>query len=245
MDLGLEGKRALVMGASQGLGYAIAEGLVKEGAIVTICSRSEERLAKAAKTMGAQHVLALDLNAPGAGRLAVQTASQMMGGVDILITNTGVPPKGSFLTLTADQWQEGFQSLWLSAVESIQTAVPGMQKSKFGRILLVTSAAAKEPMPGFTVSNGLRAGLLGLTKTISNEIASHGITINALLPGYTRTERLKELDIPEDKITANIPAGRLGEPQELAALATFLSSERAGYITGQAIAVDGGYLRGI
>lgn len=245
MDLGLKGKRALVLGASQGLGYAIAEELVQEGAIVTICSRSEERLAKAAKQMGAQHILAMDLNRPGAGKRAIEAAEKLMGGVDVLVTNTGGPPKGSFLTLTPEQWQEGFQSLWMGAVDAIQAAVPGMQKNRFGRILLVTSAAAKEPMAGLTISNGLRAGLLGLTKTISNEIASSGITINALLPGYTRTERLKELNIPEEKITAHIPAARLGEPREFAALATFLASDRAGYITGQAIAVDGGYLRGI
>jgi 3-oxoacyl-[acyl-carrier protein] reductase len=120
-----------------------------------------------------------------------------------------------------------------------------MQERKWGRILLVTSAAAREPMAGLTISNGLRAGLLGLTKSISNEVAGFGVTINALLPGYTRTERLIELNIPEEKITQHIPAGRLGEPEEFAALATFLASERAGYISGQMIAVDGGYLKGI
>ena len=245
MDLGLKGKRALVMGASQGLGYAIAEALVKEGATVTICSRSEERLATAAKKMGAQHILAADLTPPGASKSTVEKALKMMGGIDILVTNTGGPPKGPFLTLTPAQWQEGFQSLWMSAVEAIQAALPEMQKQRHGRILLVTSAAAREPMPALTISNGLRAGLLGLTKTISNEVAGYGVTINALLPGYTRTERLKELNIPEEKITPAIPAGRLGEPEEFAACAAFLAGDRAAYITGQAIAVDGGYLRGI
>lgn len=243
MDLGLKGKRALVMGASAGLGYAIADTLVKEGATVTICSRSEERLAAAAKKMGAQHIIAADLTPAGSSQRVVEKARQLMGGVDILVTNTGGPPKGPFLSLTAAQWQEGFQSLWMGAVEAIQAALPDMQKQKHGRILLVTSISAREAMTHMAVSNGMRAGLLGLTKTISNEVAASGVTINALLPGYTRTERLQELNIPEEKITAQIPAARLGEPHELGACAAFLASDRAGYITGQAIAVDGGYLR--
>ena len=120
-----------------------------------------------------------------------------------------------------------------------------MVKEKWGRILLITSVAAKEPMASLTVSNGLRAGLLGLTKTISQEYAAHGVTINAILPGYTGTERLKELGLPEEKMTSQIPARRLGRPEELGALTAFLASERASYITGQAIAIDGGYLHGI
>lgn len=245
MELGLKGKRALVMGSSSGLGHAIAQELAKEGAIVTICSRSEERLRKALPETGARHYVACDLSHTGAGRDAVRAASEKMGGIDILVTNAGGPPKGAFMELNSKQWAEGFQSLWMGAVEAIQEAVLHMQKNHWGRILLVTSAAAREPMPGLTISNGLRAGLLGLTKSVSNEIASLGITINALLPGYTRTERLKELNIPEEKITAFIPAKRLGEPEEFAALAAFLASERAAYISGQMIAVDGGYLKGI
>jgi 3-oxoacyl-[acyl-carrier protein] reductase len=245
MDFGLKGKRALVMGASTGLGYAIAQELVREGATVAICSSNEERIHKAARAMNAAHALVCDLSMPGAGKDLVERAIAQMGGVDILVANTGGPPKGSFLSLTPELWQQGFQGLWMSAVESMQAAVPGMQERKWGRILLVTSAAAREPMNGLTISNGLRAGLLGLTKSISNEIAGNGITINALLPGYTRTERLKQLNIPEETITQHIPAKRLGEPEEFAALATFLASERAGYISGQMIAVDGGWMKGI
>jgi len=133
----------------------------------------------------------------------------------------------------------------LSATESIVAALPGMKERRWGRILLVTSFAAREPMPHLTFSNGLRAGLLGLTKTVSNEIAGFGVTINCLLPGYTDTERLRELKIPADKITAQIPAGRLGRPEEFGALAAFLASEPAAYITGQAVACDGGALRSI
>jgi 3-oxoacyl-[acyl-carrier protein] reductase len=125
------------------------------------------------------------------------------------------------------------------------SVLPEMRQRQWGRILLVSSAAAREPMPQLNISNGLRAGLLGLTKSVSNEIAQHGITINCLLPGFTDTERLQELKIPKEKITSQIPAGRIGKPEELAALAAFLASEQAAYITGQAIACDGGYLRSI
>jgi len=245
MDLRIKGKRALVQGASQGLGRAIAEALIREGAQVAICSRDEGRITKAAREMGAAAGIAADLSRPGAGTALIQQVERQLGGLDILVTNTGGPPKGPFEELTPAQWQEGFQSLWLSATDSIRAALPGMRQRKWGRILLVTSAAAREPMAGLNISNGLRAGLLGLTKSISNEVARDGITINALLPGYTDTERLQELNIPTDKITSQIPAGRLGKPEELAALAAFLASEPAAYVTGQAIACDGGYLRSI
>lgn len=244
MDLGLKGKRALVMGASSGLGYAIAKELAQEGARVCLCSRSETRLKKAADEIGAEAFVTFDLSVPGAGREAVEKAIAKLGGLDILVTNAGGPPKGAFVTLTSEQWQQGFQSLWLGATDAIQAAILEFQKRRWGRILLVTSTAAKEPISGLTISNGLRAGLLGLTKSISQEVGRMGITINALLPGYTATERLKELKINEEKILAEIPVGRLGEPEELGALATFLASEKAAYITGQMIAVDGGALRG-
>jgi 3-oxoacyl-[acyl-carrier protein] reductase len=244
MDLGLRGRRALVLGASSGLGYAIAEQLVKEGARVAICSRDETRIRDAARRMGAELALPADLTKPGATKALVEKAVASLGGVDILVTNTGGPPKGSIEKLTAEQWQEGFQSLWMSVVEGLQAALPGMKERHWGRILLVTSVAAREAMPLLTISNGLRAGLMGLVKTVSNEVAEHGITINGVLPGYHATERLKELGVPEDKITSAIPARRLGKPEELGALAAFLASEQAGYITGQSIVADGGWMRG-
>lgn len=245
MELGLKGKIALVQGGSQGLGRAVAEALCKEGARVVLASRNENQLKKTANEIGAEWIVPCDLSKPQQGAQSVQKTIAQLGGIDILVTNTGGPPKGPFETITPEMWASGFQSLWLSATDSIQAALPTFQKKKWGRILLITSAAAREPMAGLTVSNGLRAGLLGLTKSISNEIAVHGVTINALLPGYTRTERLMELGIAEEKITSLIPARRLGEPEELGALAAFLASERAAYITGQAIACDGGYLRSI
>jgi 3-oxoacyl-[acyl-carrier protein] reductase len=244
MDLGLKGRRALVMGASSGLGYAIAEQLVKEGARVAICSRSDERIREAAKQMGAALAVAADLTKPGATKALVEKVVAELGGVDVLVANTGGPPKGSIEKLSAEQWQEGFQSLWMSVVEGLQAALPGMKERRWGRIVLVTSVAAREAMPLLTISNGLRAGLMGLVKTVSNEVAEHGITINGVQPGYHATERLRELGVPEDKITSAIPARRLGKPEELGALVTFLASEQAAYVTGQSIAIDGGWMRG-
>lgn len=233
------------MGASMGLGRAIAHALSKEGAEVAICARGEEKLKKAAADIGARLAVPIDLSAPGAGRKLVEEVTAKLGGVDILVTNTGGPPAGKFIDITPEQWSTGFQGLWMSAVDAMRAALPGMQSRKWGRILLVTSIAAKEPLGGLTVSNGLRAGLLGLTKSISHEIAADGVTINALLPGYTKTERLEELGVSDEKIIAQVPARRLGRPDELAALTAFLASEHAGYITGQAISVDGGYLKGL
>jgi 3-oxoacyl-[acyl-carrier protein] reductase len=245
MDLKLKGKRALVQGSSTGLGRAIAEALAKEGADVIVSSRGGARLEQTAREIGAKLALASDMSKPGAGAALVAEAEKRLGSIDILVVNTGGPPKGPFIELTTQQWTEGFQSLWLGATESIRAVLPSMKEKRFGRILLVTSASAREAMPLLSVSNGLRAGLLGLTKTVSNEFAQYGITINSLLPGFTDTERLRELNIPADKITAQIPAGRIGKPEELGALAAFLAGEQAAYITGQAIACDGGYLKSI
>lgn len=245
MDLNIKGKRALVMGASSGLGRAIAQALVGEGARVAICARGEARLQEAAEAMGAALAVPCDLSQPGSAEALVRQVIEALGGIDILVTNTGGPPTGDFASLSAEQWQAGFSGLWMSAVEAIRASLPGMQARRWGRILLVTSVAAKEPLAGLTVSNALRAGLLGLTKSLSREVAAEGITVNALMPGYTKTERLAELRIPEEQLTNQIPAGRLGRPEEFGALAAFLASDQAGYMTGQAIACDGGYLRSI
>lgn len=244
MDLELEGRRALVMGASSGLGYAVAEQLVKEGARVAVCSRDEGRIREAARKLGAELAVPADLTKAGATKALVERAIEGLGGVDVLVVNTGGPPKGPIEQLTAEQWHEGFQSLWMSAVEGIQAALPGMKERRWGRILLVTSLAAREPMAGLGISNGLRAGLMGLVKTVSNEVAEHGITINGVQPGYHATDRLKALGVSEEKMAAEIPARRLGRPEEFGALVTFLASERAAYITGQSIVIDGGSMRG-
>ncbi|WP_413287943.1 SDR family oxidoreductase [Bdellovibrio sp. HCB337] len=244
MDLQLKNKKVLVMGASTGIGRSIAEVLVQEGAEVAICSRSLDKLQKTAKEIGAKHVFTCDLTKAGEGKSVVEKAIKEMGGVDILVTNTGGPNKGNFADVSDSQWQEDFQSLWMSVVESLKAALPKMKENNYGRVLLVTSLAAKEPLNGLTTSNGLRAGLAGLSKSIANEYAPFGITINLLLPGYTATDRLKELKLTDERIKQMVPAGRLGDPRELADLAAFLASPRAGYITGQSILIDGGVTRG-
>lgn len=244
MELNLKGKKALVMGSSTGLGRAIAESLIKEGTEVCLSSRGEKNLIKTMQEIKAHHYETCDFSLKGSSKDLIKKVLKKMGKIDILVTNTGGPKKGNFLDVSDEQWMEDFQSLWMSPVEAMKAVLPSMKENNFGRILMVTSLAAKEPLEGLTTSNGLRAGLSGLSKSIVNEYSAYGITINLLLPGYTNTDRLKALNLSDEKIKAMIPAGRLGDPKELAAIATFLSSEKAAYITGQSIAVDGGALRG-
>lgn len=244
MDLQLNGKRVLVMGSSTGLGRAVAESFIAEGASVVLNSRSDDKLQGVVRELKAHSGIAADLSKAGEAARLIKAATAALGGLDILVTNTGGPQKGGFMQVSAEQWHSDFQSLWMSVVESLQLVLPEMKKQKFGRILMITSLAAKEPLAALTTSNGLRAGLAGLAKSIANEVAADGITLNLLLPGYTNTDRMKELNLSEERVKQLIPAGRLGDPRELADMACFLASPRAGYITGQSIAVDGGALKG-
>lgn len=250
MQLGLDGKKALVFGSSGGIGRAVVESLLKESTHVVVNSRNSDRVQSAVsefqKTYNTKNVfgVAADLSVKNEAGRAVVEAQRLLSGLDILVVNTGGPAKGNFEDISTEQWMLDYQNLWISFVDAVKAALPEMKKNKYGRILLVTSLAAREPLKGLTTSNGLRAGLSGLCKSLSNEVASFGITVNVLLPGYTNTDRLKELKLSEDTVKTLVPMGRLGHPQELADLVTFLASERAGYITGQCIAVDGGALRG-
>ncbi len=244
MNLQLNGKKALVLGSSTGLGRAVAESLIAEGVEVCIVSRSLENISKTAKEIGATHFETADLSHKGETAKLVERVIAKMGQIDILVTNTGGPKKNNFLDVSVEQWQEDFQALWMSPIEAMKALLPSMKEQNFGRILMITSVAAKEPLIGLTTSNGFRAGLSGLAKTIVNEYAAFGITVNLLLPGYTNTDRLKALNLSEQKVKEMVPAGRLGYPHELADLATFLASEKGAYINGQSIAVDGGVLRG-
>ena len=241
MDFGLSGKSALVMGASKGLGFAVARELAAEGANIAICARDEARLQKATEALGATALVG-DLRQPQEGRRLVERAVEALGAVDILVVNTGGPPTMPFESISSDDWRSAFDGLFMSATDAIGAAIPGMRERGWGRILLVTSIAAREPINNFTISNALRAGLHGLTKTLSREFAASGITVNALMPGYTMTERLAEAKLDLQKVAGMIPMGRIGQPEEFAALAAFLASSRAGYITGQAVACDGGAL---
>ena len=244
MDLGLETKRALVTGASKGLGKAVAGALRIEGAAVAICARDAGRVAAVAKDIGAVGLVG-DLSIPGAAANIARQAIEKLGGVDILVVNTGGPPAGTFETTADEAWRRAFENLWMSTVDLIRGCLPGMRERRFGRIMIVTSMTAREPLAKLMISNALRPGIHGLVNALSREVAGDGITVNAIMPGYTLTERLRDIGIDEEKIAAQIPAGRLGRPEEFAALATFLASEQAGYICGQAIACDGGYLHAI
>ncbi len=244
MNLGLENKRALVTGASKGLGKAVASALRAEGAVVAICSRSPERIEAAAKDIGAVGLTG-DLSIAGAAADVVRQAIDRLGGIDVLVVNTGGPPAGAFDAVTDTAWRNAFESLWMSAVDLIRACLPGMRDRRWGRIVIVTSMSAREPLPGLMISNAFRPGLHGLVNALSREIAGDGVTINAIMPGFTLTERLREVGIDDKQMASQIPAGRMGRPEEFAALAAFLASERAAYICGQAIACDGGFLRSI
>jgi 3-oxoacyl-[acyl-carrier protein] reductase len=245
MELKLGDRRALVLGSSSGIGKAVAKVLADEGARVTLCSRSRERLIRAQEETGAASFVVADLGEPGAGRFAVEEAIAAAGGLDILVTNTGGPPQGRFEELQPGDWQKAHAGLWMSTVESMQAALPAMKREGRGRIVLITSVAAKEPVAGLTLSNAYRAGLLGMMNSLSKEAAPQGTTVNSILPGYTRTERLLELGLDLEALAGSIPARRLGEPEEIGKLAAFLCSDAAAYINGQAIACDGGVLQGL
>jgi 3-oxoacyl-[acyl-carrier protein] reductase len=232
------------MGGSRGLGRATAAGLKQEGAAVAICARDVPTLNATAAALGVEALVA-DLSVDGAGQKVVADARQRLGGLDILVVNTGGPSPGNFDALTDQDWRTGWDSLWMSTVQSIREALGPMRAQKWGRIVVITSTTAREPIPNLMLSNALRAGLHNLINALSKDVAADGITVNALMPGYIATDRLRSLALDENALSATIPARRIGRPEEFAAAAVFLASEAASYINGQAIAVDGGRLNGI
>jgi len=244
MDLGIAGKRALVTGSSKGLGKAVAAALAAEGVRVAICSRNAETAAKTAAELKAEAFPA-DLSAAGAVEKLIADVTEKFGGIDILVSNTGGPPPTGFDDTSDEQWRAGFEGLFMSTVKLIRLCLPGMRARKWGRIMTVTSVTAREPLDGLTISNAIRPGLHGLLNSLSREVGKDGITVNALMPGSTLTDRLKDFPFDPEEIDRTIPARRLGKPEDFGAVAAFLASEQAGYINGEAIAVDGGMLRSI
>jgi 3-oxoacyl-[acyl-carrier protein] reductase len=261
VNLGLEGKVALVCGSSRGLGRAVADELAAEGASVALCARDAERLDLAAgeieRTGAAVLAVPADLAVAGEPTRVVESCLERFGRLDILVANGGGPPAGTFETLRPADWDHATALLLKSTIELTASALPAMKARGWGRILAVTSIAAKQPVENLMLSNSLRAAVTGFAATLAREVARDGITVNTILPGYTNTERVTELNEAnarregvdpaeiQARLEAEIPLGRLAEPREFAALAAFLVSERAGYITGGAFAADGGWLRGL
>lgn len=262
MDLGLKNRVALVAAASRGLGRAVAEELAAEGASLLLCARDSRTLSETAAAIAETsgiHVLAVpaDVTLVSDIKRTVKAGLERFGRIDILVTNAGGPPAGKFEQLTRAQWEDAIQLTLFSAIELTRQVLPGMKERRWGRILNITSIAVKQPVENLLLSNSLRAGLTGFARTLANEVAADGITVNNILPGYTRTERLEELAqmmAEKQGISAaefrgrwekEIPMGRLGEPREFAALAAFLVSERASYITGTSIQVDGGWIKSL
>jgi 3-oxoacyl-[acyl-carrier protein] reductase len=243
LNLGLEGRVALVGGASRGLGRAVAEELAAEGASVALCARESESLRGAAAALGAL-ALPADLAAEGEGKRVVDACAEHFGRLDILVANAGGPPAGGFETFGPEDWRRATALVLESTIELATAAVPYMRRGGYGRILCVTSITQRRPVDNLLLSNALRPAVAGFAHSLAREVAQDGITVNAILPGYTRTERMVELGVGAET-EAEIPIGRLGEPREFAAAAAFLVSERASYITGAALPVDGGWLRGM
>lgn len=260
MDLGIEGRVALVAASSRGLGRAVAEALAAEGADLVMCARGEDALQEAASAIRSGtgrrvEAVAADLTSPDEVRRVAAVAHDAFGRVDILITNTGGPPPGPFASHSPDAWEQAVRQNLFSVTNLVRAVLPGMRERGWGRIVNVTSIAVKQPVDNLILSNSVRAAVTGFARTLANEVAADGVTVNSVMPGYTRTDRLEDLaqrvadakGIPhERRLEAwndEIPMRRLGEPDEFAALVAFLASERASYITAQSIAVDGGFIR--
>ncbi len=262
MDLGLSGRVGIVAAASKGLGRAVAEELAREGAHVAICARTPSTLAETAahiqKIAGSEVFhQALDVTDSAEVAAFVAAVETGFGRIDVCVTNSGGPPSKSFRETKPEEWRAAVDQLLMSTVFFARETLPRMQKNKWGRLITITSSAVKQPVDGLLLSNSVRAAVTGLARTLANEYAADGITVNNVCPGYTRTARLDDLastisgrtGISREEVFANwareIPAGRLGTPQEFAAVVAFLASERASYVNGTSVAVDGGLVRSL
>ncbi len=261
MDLNLSGKRALVTGASRGLGYATARGLALEGCLVAINSRSREGIDRSANNLATESrskVIGLpgDVTSQEVAEQLVQSSVNAFGGLDLLVTNSGGPPSGSFESIDEATWQKAVELSLLSHVRLIRAALPYLRKSGFASVLTITSYSVKQPIPNLVLSNSIRAATVGLTKSLALELGAEGIRFNSILPAWTETERVYELmqnraslkgTTVEEEIerqSSESPLNRMGTPEEFANAAVFLLSPAASYITGVMLHVDGGMYKG-
>ena len=262
MDLQLKNKVALVAASSRGLGKAIAVGLAREGTKLVICARNKDILEKTADeillaTGVTVFPLAMDLGEKEQISWLIDETMDLFGRVDILVTNAGGPPSGKFEEAEEEDWKKANQLTLMSAVRLSRAVIPSMRKQKWGRIIHMVSVSARQPVPGLLLSNVIRPAVIGLAKSQSQELAADGILVNAICPGYFLTDRMKQLvedraksekkkpNKVMEEMTADVPLGRMGNPEELAGLVVFLASERASYITGSVFTVDGGLVKGL
>ncbi|MCP4422863.1 MAG: SDR family oxidoreductase [Chloroflexi bacterium] len=264
MDLGLKDKAALVVASSTGLGFAAALELARDGAKVVLCGRSQEKLDMAVARMKAELgeetavvAFATDVTDPAQNEKLIADAVAHFDGLDILITNAGGPPGGTFDSLELDAWDQAYNLTLMSAVRLIKLALPHLRQSEAASVLTVTSFSVKQPVPGLLLSNVMRPAVAGATKTLSQELGPENIRVNSILPGWTATERVDhifeyraeqnntDMVVEKGKVTASIPLGRMAEPAEFGRVAAFLSSPAASYITGEMILVDGGIYPGL
>jgi 3-oxoacyl-[acyl-carrier protein] reductase len=250
MDLGIEGRVALVMGASKGIGRACAAALAREGARIAIASRSRERIDATARELagdGAQEVrgFVADASDPDSLPGLVQEVQDALGPIGILVTNTGGPPIGEALGFDRETWESAYRALVLAPLALIEAVVPGMRERRWGRIVNITSATTREPAPAFMLSNSHRLAAVGAFKTLAAELGRDGILLNSVAPGFIATDRIAQLrGVPLEELSEvevpDVPLGRLGRPEEMGDVVAFLCSERASYVTGQNLLVDGG-----
>ncbi|TFG49230.1 MAG: SDR family oxidoreductase [Anaerolineales bacterium] len=261
MDLGLEGKRAFVTGSSRGLGFATARILAAENCQVVLNGRDQSRLEGAAnrikeETGSKPSYVAGDASDPGMPAVLIKGAVEILGGLDLLVTNTGGPPSGKFESFSDEVWQTAINLAFMSHVRLIKAALPHLRESNHASVLTITSYSVKQPIPNLVLSNSIRAATVGLTKSLALEIGPDGIRFNSILPGWTKTERVMELlqyraeqsgaTVEEEinKITAECPLGRMATPDEIGRAGAFLLSPAASYITGVMLTVDGGMVKG-
>lgn len=248
MDLGISGRRALVTGASSGLGLSTARALAADGVHVVIAARSREKLDRALATFPTNsvvHAVVADVSDLHQVEAVVARANELVGGIDILVANAGGPPPGNFASTPVESYDAALRLNLVSTVAMCKAVVPAMQQQKWGRVVAITSSSVREPIDRLILSNTARAGLTGFLKTLAREVAGDGITVNSLQPGLHATDRLSSLYGDLDAIAKTVPAGKLGDPDDFGHVAAFVCSEHAKFVTGVAIPLDGGALHGL